>query len=336
MKICVVGAGAIGGLLAVRLAQAGEQVTVLDQGAHLQAIQRSGLRLLMSDGSEHLTRSLEATARMRDVGPQDVVILAVKTQVLPVIAPQLGSIVGGDTVILPMQNGLPWWYFQKAGGEYDGRRIECLDPDGLLAAHVDVDRILGCVVFPAGEIVSPGVVRHTEGNRFPLGELDGSDSERARALVEMFTHAGFKSFVLDDIRAEIWLKLLGNLSFNPISALTHATLVDICQYPPGRALAESLMEEAQAVANSLGVSLRVSIAKRIAGAEKVGKHKTSMLQDVEAGRGLELEAIMGAVVELARLTGIATPGIDTIYALAKLLDKTMREDHGAVRLRRIA
>ncbi len=336
MKICVVGAGAIGGLLAVRLAQAGEQVTVLDQGAHLQAIQRSGLRLLMSDGSEHLTRSLEATARMRDVGPQDVVILAVKTQVLPVIAPQLGSIVGDDTVILPMQNGLPWWYFQKAGGEYDGRRIECLDPDGLLAAHVDVDRILGCVVFPAGEIVSPGVVRHTEGNRFPLGELDGSDSERARALVEMFTHAGFKSFVLDDIRAEIWLKLLGNLSFNPISALTHATLVDICQYPPGRALAESLMEEAQAVANSLGVSLRVSIEKRIAGAEKVGKHKTSMLQDVEAGRGLELEAIMGAVVELARLTGIATPGIDTIYALAKLLDKTMREDHGAVRLRRIA
>jgi 2-dehydropantoate 2-reductase len=235
-----------------------------------------------------------------------------------------------------MQNGLPWWYFQKAGGEYDGRRIECLDPDGRLAAHVEVDRILGCVVFPAGEIVSPGVVRHTEGNRFPLGELDGSDSERARALVEMFTRAGFKSFVLDDIRAEIWLKLLGNLSFNPISALTHATLADICQYPPSRALAESLMEEAQAVANSLGISLRVSIEKRIAGAEKVGRHKTSMLQDVEAGRGLELEAIMGAVVELARLTGIATPGIDTIYALAKLLDKTMREDRGAVRLRRIA
>ncbi len=336
MKICVVGAGAIGGLLAVRLAQAGEQVTVVDQGAHLQAIQRSGLALLMSDGSEHRTRSLEATASMRDVGPQDVVILAVKTQVLPVIAPQLGSVMDDDTVILPMQNGLPWWYFQKHGGEYDGRRIECLDPDAQLAAHVDVDRVLGCVVFPAGEIVSPGVVRHTEGNRFPLGELDGSDSPRARALVEMFTNAGFKSFVLDDIRAEIWLKLLGNLSFNPISALTHATLVDICQYPPSRALAESLMEEAQTVANHLGIKFRVSIEKRIAGAEKVGRHKTSMLQDVEAGRGLELEAIMGAVVELARLTGIATPGIDTIYALAKLLDKTMREDRGAVKLRRIA
>ncbi len=336
MKICVVGAGAIGGLLAVRLAQAGEQLTVVDRGAHLQAIRREGLKLLMADGSEHVTRSLEAVASIRQAGPQDVVILAVKGHILAEIAPELDSLMGEDTVILPMQNGLPWWYFHKHGGEYDGRPIECLDPDGRLAAHVDVDRVLGCVVFPGGEIVSPGVVRHTEGNRFPLGELDGSDSGRARTLVDMFTKAGFKSFVLDDIRAEIWLKLLGNLSFNPISALTHATLVDICQYPPSRALAQSLMEEAQTVANSLGITLRVSIEKRIAGAEKVGKHKTSMLQDVEAGRELELEAIMGAVVELARLTGIATPGINAIYALAKLLDKTMREDRGAVQLRRIA
>ena len=283
-----------------------------------------------------MTRSLEAVASIRQAGPQDVVILAVKGHILAEIAPELGSLTGDDTVILPMQNGLPWWYFHKHGGEHDARPIECLDPDGRLAAHIDVDRVIGCVVFPAGEIVSPGVVRHTEGNRFPLGELDGSDTGRARTLVDMFTNAGFKSFVLDDIRAEIWLKLLGNLSFNPISALTHATLVDICQYPPSRALAQSLMEEAQTVANSLGITLRVSIEKRIAGAEKVGKHKTSMLQDVEAGRGLELEAIMGAVVELARLTGIATPGINAIYALVKLLDKTMREDRGAVRLRRIA
>ncbi len=336
MKICVVGAGAIGGLLAVRLAEAGEQLTVVDQGAHLQAIQRSGLKLLMADGSEHVTRSLEAVASIRQAGPQDVVILAVKGHILAEIASELGSLMSDDTIILPMQNGLPWWYFHKHGGEYDGQPIECLDPDGRLAAHIDVDRVIGCVVFPAGEIVSPGIVRHTEGNRFPLGELDGSDTRRARTLVDMFTNAGFKSFVLDDIRAEVWLKLLGNLSFNPISALTHATLVDICQYPPSRALAKSLMEEAQAVANRLGITFRVSIEKRIAGAEKVGKHKTSMLQDVEAGRELELEAIMGAVVELARLTGIATPGIDAIYALAKLLDKTMREDQGAVRLRRIA
>jgi 2-dehydropantoate 2-reductase len=336
MKICVVGAGAIGGLLAVRLAEAGEQVTVVDQGAHLQAIRRDGLKLLMADGSEHVTRSLEAVANIRQAGRQDVVILAVKGHILAEVAPELDSLMGDDTIILPMQNGLPWWYFHKHGGEHDGRPIECLDPDGRLAAHVDLERVIGCVVFPAGEIVSPGVVRHTEGNRFPLGELDGSDTERAQMLVDMFTNAGFKSFVLDDIRAEIWLKLLGNLSFNPISALTHATLVDICQYPPSRALAQSLMEEAQTVANHLGITFRVSIEKRIAGAEKVGKHKTSMLQDVEAGRGLELEAIMGAVVELARLTGIATPGIDVIYALAKLLDKTMREDQGAVRLRRIA
>ncbi len=336
MKICVVGAGAIGGLLAVRLAEAGEQLTVVDQGAHLQAIQRSGLKLLMADGSEHVTRSLEAVASIRQAGPQDVVILAVKGHILAEIASELGTLMSDDTIILPMQNGLPWWYFHKHGGEYDGQPIECLDPDGRLAAHIDVDRVIGCVVFPAGEIVSPGIVRHTEGNRFPLGELDGSDTRRARTLVDMFTNAGFKSFVLDDIRAEVWLKLLGNLSFNPISALTHATLVDICQYPPSRALAKSLMEEAQAVANRLGITFRVSIEKRIAGAEKVGKHKTSMLQDVEAGRELELEAIMGAVVELARLTGIATPGIDAIYALAKLLDKTMREDQGAVRLRRIA
>jgi len=336
MKICIVGAGAIGGLLAVRLSQAGEQVTVIDQGEHLQAIQRNGLKLLMSDGQEHLATKLRASASMHDTGSQDMVILAVKTQVLPAIAPQLGSLLHDDTVIVPMQNGLPWWYFEKHGGEYEGRRITCLDPDGMIAEHVDVNRVLGCVVSPAGEIASPGVIRHTEGNRFPLGELDGSDSPRAEALARIFTNAGFKSFLLEDIRAEIWLKLLGNLSFNPISALTHATLVDICQYPPSRALAKTLMEEAQAVANRLGISLRVPIDKRIAGAESVGKHKTSMLQDVEAGRSLELEAIMGAVLELGQLTGTPTPGIEAIYALVKLLDKTMREDQGAVQLRRIA
>lgn len=336
MKVCVVGAGAIGGLLAVRLAESGEEVTVVDQGAHLQAIQRHGLKLIMADGSEHHAASLRAVATLADAGPQEVVILAVKTQILPLVAPELRHAMGRETVILPMQNGIPWWYFQKHGGEYDGRPIECLDPDGVLAEHVDVDRLIGCVVFPAGEIAAPGIIRHTEGNRFPLGELDGSDTARAGALADMLNRAGFKSFVIEDIRAEIWLKLLGNLSFNPISALTHATLVDICRYPPSRELARSLMEEAQAVANHIGVSFRVSIDKRIAGAEKVGKHKTSMLQDVEAGRSLELEAIMGAVVELARMLGASTPAIDTVYALVQLLDKTMREDRAAIQLLRIA
>ena len=196
-------------------------------------------------------------------------------------------------------------YFHKHGGEYDGRAIECLDPDGRLATHIDSDRLVGCVVFPAGEIVSPGVVKHTEGNRFPVGELDGSDSERAQALVAMFTNAGFKSFVIDDIRGEIWLKLVGNLSFNPISALAHATLVDICQYPPSRTLTKSLMEEAQAVANHLGITLRVSIERRIEGGEKVGKHKTSMLQDVEAGRSLELEALMSSLSVVVAITNFS-------------------------------
>jgi 2-dehydropantoate 2-reductase len=336
MKICVVGAGAIGGLLAVRLAEAGESVTVIDQGAHLQAIQRQGLKLLMADGSEHLSRDLRAVARMQEAGTQDVVILAVKTQVLPQVAPLLHHLLGDDTMIIPMQNGLPWWYFEKHGGEHDGRRIECLDPDGTLAEHIDVDRVIGCVVFPAGEILSPGVIRHTEGNRFPVGELDARDTPRLQSVVGMLTDAGFKSFMLEDVRAEIWLKLLGNLSFNPISALTHATMVDICQYPLTRDLARHMMEEAAAVGESLGITFRVSIEKRIAGAEKVGKHKTSMLQDVEAGRSLELDAIIGAVVELGRLTGIATPSIDAIHALVTLLDQTMRADHGAVQLKKIA
>ena len=336
MKICVVGAGAIGGLLAVRLAEAGEDVTVIDQGAHLQAIQRHGLKLLMADGAEHVARGIKAMARMQDAGRQDLVIIAVKTQVLPVVAAKLEPLLGDDTMIVPMQNGLPWWYFQKHGGEFEGRRIESLDPDGSLAEHIDVERVIGCVVFPAGEILSPGVVKHTEGNRFPVGELDGAETERVQTLAATLTNAGFKSFVLEDVRAEIWLKLWGNLSFNPISALSHATMEDICQFPLTRDLARRMMEEAQAVANSLGITFRVSIDKRIAGAEKVGKHKTSMLQDVEAGRGLELDAIVGAVIELGRLTGIATPSIDAIHALVKLLDQRIRADHGAVQLKKIA
>lgn len=336
MKICVVGAGAIGGLLAVRLAEAGQEVTVVDQGAHLHAIQRHGLELLMADGSRHHTDRLAATASIKEAGRQDLVILAVKSQVLPLIAAELPALFAADTMVMPVQNGLPWWYFSRHGGEHEGYRIECLDPHGTLAEHVDVDRIIGCVVFPAGAIQSPGVIRHTEGNRFPVGELDGRDTPRVQSIVEALTGAGFKSFVLDDIRGEIWLKLLGNLAFNPISALTHATLVDICRFPETRELSKRIMEEAQAIANHLGVTIRLPIEKRIEGAEKVGKHKTSMLQDVEAGRTLELDAIVGAVVELGRLTGIATPSIDAVFALVSLLDRTMREDHGAVQLQRIA
>ena len=324
MKICVVGAGAIGGLLAVKLANAGEDVMVIDQGAHLEAIQRNGLKLIMSDGSEHHA-GLDAQGEMDGAGEQDLIILAVKAHVLPVVAPGVRTMVGPDTMIVPVQNGLPWWYFEKHGGEFEGHRLQSVDPDGILAESIDVDHIVGTVTFPAGEIAAPGVVRHTEGNRFPIGELDGSRSDRAQLLVDLLTRAGFKSFVIEDIRAEMWLKLWGNLSFNPISALTRATLVDICQYPLTRQLARSLMEEAREVAGRLGITFRLGIDRRIAGAERVGAHKTSMLQDVEAGRSLEIDAIIGVVGELGRLVDVPTPSVDAIQALVGLLDKGVRE-----------
>jgi 2-dehydropantoate 2-reductase len=233
-----------------------------------------------------------------------------------------------------MQNGVPFWYFQGGvGGELAGSIVKSVDPDGRIAAAIPAAQIIGCVVYPASELIAPGVVKHIEGDRFPLGELDGKISERVQRLAERFVNAGFKSPVLEDIRSEIWLKLWGNLTFNPVSSLTHAKLVDICQYPLTRELAAAMMAEAQAVAGKLGVSFRVSIDKRIAGAEKVGKHKTSMLQDVEAGRAPEIDALVGAVVELGRLTNTPTPHIDTVHALVKLLAKTMDDEKGRVQMR---
>jgi 2-dehydropantoate 2-reductase len=232
-----------------------------------------------------------------------------------------------------MQNGIPYWYFQKHGGPHEGTRVASVDPEGRIAAAIDPARVLGCIVYPASVLVAPGVVRHIEGDRFPLGELDGRvDTERVRRIAGCFADAGFKSPVLDDIRAEVWLKLWGNLSFNPISCLTHTTLADICQYPLTRALAADMMREAQAVAHKLGIAFRVPLERRIAGAEKVGQHKTSMLQDDEAGHELEIDAQLGSVVELARLTGTPTPHIDSLYALVKLLDRTVQGQRGHVRL----
>ena len=232
-----------------------------------------------------------------------------------------------------MQNGIPYWYFQKHGGSLEGTRVASVDPRGAIMAGIPAERVIGCVVYPASELLAPGVVRHIEGDRFPLGELDGSSSERVNRIAAVFQDAGFKAPVLDNIRAEIWLKLWGNLTFNPISSLSHATLVDICQYPLTRELAAGMMREAQSVAHKLGIEFRVSLDKRIAGAEKVGKHKTSMLQDVEAGREPEIDALVGSVVELARLTDTPTPHIDTVYALVKLLASTMQDQRGHVRLR---
>ncbi|MCH7477587.1 MAG: 2-dehydropantoate 2-reductase [SAR324 cluster bacterium] len=336
MKICVVGAGAIGGLVGVKMALAGEDVTLIDVGPHLDAIRKNGLKLISPDGTEEVARDLKATSNMAEAGKQDLVVLAVKTHIIETIVKDLRALFGPDTMILPIQNGLPWWYFQKHGGEYDGRRLETVDPNGVIAANIEPERIIGCVVYPAGEVVSPGVIRHVEGNRFPVGELDGSETDRVKRVSDAFNNAKLKSFVLDNIRSEIWLKLWGNLSFNPISALTHATLVDICQTPLTRELAAAMMREAQDVAGHLGITFRVDLEKRIEGAEKVGKHKTSMLQDVEAGRRLELDALIGSVIELGRLTNIPTPHIEAVFALVKLLDQTMAEASGLVKVQKIA
>ena len=331
MRIGVIGAGAIGGLMGVKLATAGVDVTLIDQGAHLAAIKKNGLRLVMDDGTEQVADSAKATASFEEAGPQDVVILALKAHVIERVAPQMPALFGPETIVVTVQNGLPWWYFYKHGGAFDGRRLDSLDPNGVIAAHIEADRIVGCVVYPAAAVTAPGLIHHVEGDRFPVGELDGSESARLTMLSETLVSAGFKSRILDDIRSEIWLKAWGNLSFNPISALSHATLVDICRFPETRELAARMMQEAEDVAGKLGITFRHTIDKRIAGAEGVGAHKTSMLQDVEAGRRLEVEALVGAVIELGRLTGTATPAIDAVYACTKLLDKTMARDGVGVR-----
>ena len=280
MKIAIIGAGAIGGLVGAKLALAGEDVTFIVRGRNLAAIGQHGIKLSTADGWEHTASNVRATDNYAEVGPQDLVILAMKAHQLEAVIGELPKLLGPETAIVTMQNGIPYWYFQRHGGAYEGTCVTSVDPNGAIAAGIPADRVIGCVVYPASELIAPGVIRHIEGDRFPLGELDGSSTERVHRIADRFSNAGFKAPVLDNIRAEIWLKLWGNLTFNPISSLTHSTLVDICQYPLTRSLAAAMMTEAQAVANKLGITFRVPLEKRIAGAEKVGKHKTSMLQDV--------------------------------------------------------
>jgi 2-dehydropantoate 2-reductase len=336
MKVAVIGAGAIGGYVGARLALAGEDVTFLVRGANLETIRRNGFRLIAHDGSEQVAANVRASNDYGEVGAQDVVILAMKAHQVEAVAKDVPRLFGPRTVVVTMQNGIPYWYFHRHGGDFEGRTVHSVDPTGLIAEMIPAHRVLGCVVYPASELIAPGVVRHIEGNRFPLGELDGSNSERVARVAGAFERAGFKAPVLPNIRAEIWLKLWGNLSFNPISALAHATLVDICQYPPSRELAAGMMREAQSVAHTLGIEFRVTLDKRIAGAEKVGAHKTSMLQDIEAGRAPEIDALVGAVAELARLTGTETPRIDSVLALAKLLARSMQTQGGRVQLAALA
>ncbi len=321
MKICIVGAGAIGGYLGAKLALAGEQVTLIARGAHLEAIQTHGLKLRSPNGTEEAVKEVFATQDIRQAGTQDVVVVALKTQSVPAIAPQLPALYGSETIVVTAQNGIPWWYFRKLDTPYADYRIRAVDPDGTIEANISVDRVIGCIVYPAAELTAPGVVQHLKGDRFTLGELDGSKSDRLQKLAQTFRHAGLKAPVRNQIRNELWVKLWGNLAFNPLSALTRATLEQICQYALTRDLARAMMQEAQTIAEKLGVEFGISLEQRIQGAEEVGAHKTSMLQDIEARRPTEVDAIVGSVAELGRLTQTPTPHIDAIYASVKLLEE---------------
>ena len=325
MKITIIGAGAIGGYVGAKLAMAGEDVTFIVRGANLTAIRKNSMKLIMHDGTEHVAANVKATSDYAEPGVQDLVILAMKAHQLESVVNSLPQLMGPNTTVVTMQNGIPFWYFHKHGGPFEGRRVHSVDPDGLISKMIPTEQVIGCVVYPASELIAPGVVKHIEGDRFPIGELDGQVSSRASRISECFSNAGFKAPVLENIRAEIWLKLWGNLTFNPISGLTGSTLLDICQCPLSRELAANMMREAQQVAEKLGIGFRVTLEQRIAGAEKVGRHKTSMLQDIEAGRAPEIDALVGSVVELGRLTQTPTPHINTAYALVTLLAKTAEE-----------
>lgn len=317
MRFAVVGAGAIGAFLGAKLSISGHEVFLIARGPHLQAMQTRGVRIRSPEGDFQAHPA--ATGDYDEVGQVDFVLLTVKAHSLPEVAPKLGPLLGPETAVVSTQNGIPWWYFQRHGGPWDGRQIEKLDPEGAVSAVIDARRIIGCIAYPSAAIAEPGVIDHVEGNRFSIGELDGSTSGRCRKLSDALKESGLRGPIRSRIRADMWVKLLGNVAFNPISALTRATLVEITGHPQALALARSIMEEADAVANGLGVTVPVSIEQRIAGAAAVGEHKTSMLQDLESGRPMELEAIVGAVIELGEMLNIPTPNTRAVYAAAKLL-----------------
>ena len=313
MKLCIYGAGAIGGLLGAKLAAAGEAVTLIARGPHLAAMQSKGLTLV-EDGKTLVTRPA-ATDDPAKAGPQDVVIITLKAPGVPAIAERMQPLLGPDTAVVTAMNGVPWWYFHGLDGPYRDRRIACLDPDGRLERAIETRRVIGCVVYPAAAIAEPGVVHHQYGNRFMLGEPDGRKTERIEALARVLTKAGFKAPVRPKIRDDIWIKLWGNLSFNPVSALTQATLVRIATDPGTRGVIRSMMAEAERIGRKLGVEFSVDIETRIGWAADVGEHRTSMLQDLEQGRAMEIDALLGAVVEMGDLVGVETPILDVVLAL---------------------
>jgi 2-dehydropantoate 2-reductase len=317
MKICIFGAGAIGGYMGVKLAQAGADVSLVARGPHLAAMQSNGLTLL-EEGQEPVTAPVTASDDPAALGVQDYVIVTLKAHSVPGVVGAMQPLIGPNTTIVSGVNGVPWWYFHKLGGAYDGTRLESVDPGGAQWDGFGPDRVLGCVVYPAAEVSTPGTIRHIEGNRFSLGEPDGTKSERALALSKALGAAGLKAPVRPRIRDEIWVKLWGNLSFNPISALTHATLDVLCTDPGTRAVARAMMVEAQEVAETLGVKFPIDVDRRIDGGAAVGAHRTSMWQDLDAGRPMEIDALVSSVQELGLLTGTPTPTIDTVAALVKL------------------
>jgi 2-dehydropantoate 2-reductase len=321
MRIAVLGAGAIGGFVGSMLARTGTDVTLIARGEHLAAIRRDGLRVLM-DGREMVV-DVPATDDPGDIGVVDVVLLGLKAYSYASCGPLLAPLLGPTTSVVAAQNGIPWWYFYRQGGSFDGRRIESVDPDGAVSAVIPPQRVIGCVPYPAAEIVAPGIIRHLEGTQFPLGETDRSKSDRCRDFADAMTAAGFRSPVTD-IRPQIWLKLMGNAAFNPISALTHSTMADICAYPASRALVVRLMEEIAEIATAIGdpPPSAITIERRLAGAERVGHHKTSMLQDLDAGKPLEVDALLGAVVEIADMVGVEAPNLRAVHATVALLDHT--------------
>ena len=318
MRVTVFGAGAIGGYLAAKMAATGRvDLSVVARGAHLAAIEKDGLRLV-EDGKETAV-PVRAAERAADLGVQDYVILALKAHSVGPALAQIAPLVGPDTAVVTMQNGVPWWYFYKLGGELDGTRLEAVDPGGVIWSGFGPERVIGSVVFPAVEVDAPGLIRHVEGRRFSLGEPSGDKSDRVTRLAEEMIAAGLQAPVRDDIRSEIWVKLWGNLCFNPISALTGSTLEAIVADDGTRALAKAMMLEAQAIGEALGVRFTIDVDRRIKGAGAVGAHKTSMLQDLERGRPMEIDALVTAVQELGRLTGRPTPTIDTVLALVRRL-----------------
>ena len=321
MKICVFGAGAIGGYMGVKLAQAGADVSLVARGPHLAAMQANGLTLIEEDGAPQ-TVQVTASDNPADLGPQDYVIVTLKAHSVPAVVPKMQPLIGPNTTIVSGVNGVPWWYFHKIGGALEGTRLASVDPGDAQWDGFGPDRVLGCVVYPAAEVQEPGTIKHIEGNRFSLGEPDGSKSERAMALSKALSAAGLKAPVRPRLRDEIWVKLWGNLSFNPISALTHATLDVLCTDEGTRPVARNMMLEAQAIAEKLGVKFQIDVDRRIDGGAAVGAHRTSMLQDLEQGRPMEIDALLGSVQELGRVTDTPTPIIDTVLALTKLRGRT--------------